>query len=81
DSDVDIQSGDYVYMYSDGYADQFSDDHQKFTNFRFRQLIVDINTKTKSAAEQYALLNEHFEKWRGSQAQLDDVLVGGYCIK
>ncbi len=81
DRDVDIQSGDYVYMYSDGYADQFSDDHQKLTNFRFRQLIVDINTKTKSAAEQYALLNEHFEKWRGSQAQLDDVLVAGYCIK
>ena len=81
DYDVDIQSGDYVYMYSDGYADQFSDDQQKFTNFRFRQLIVDINTKTKSAAEQYALLNEHFENWRGSQAQLDDVLVGGYRIK
>jgi serine phosphatase RsbU (regulator of sigma subunit) len=52
DCDVDIQSGDYVYMYSDGYADQFSDAHQKLTNFRFRQLMVDINTKTKSAAGQ-----------------------------
>jgi len=70
-----------VYMYSDGYADQFSDDHQKFTNFRFRQLIVDINTKTKSAAEQYAILDETLVKWRGSHPLLDDILVGGYRIK
>ncbi|MBR2104309.1 MAG: SpoIIE family protein phosphatase [Bacteroidales bacterium] len=81
DHDVDIQSGDYVYMYSDGYADQFSDDRQKFTNFRFRQLMVDINTKTKSAAGQSALLGETFDNWRGTQPQLDDILVGGYCIK
>ena len=81
DHDVDIQHGDYVYMYSDGYADQFSDDGQKFTNFRFRQLIVEINTSTKSAARQSALLAEKFDNWRGTQPQLDDILVGGYCIK
>jgi serine phosphatase RsbU (regulator of sigma subunit) len=81
DHDVDIQHGDYVYMYSDGYADQFSDDRQKFTNFRFRQLIVEINTSTKSAARQSALLAENFDNWRGTQPQLDDILVGGYCIK
>jgi len=79
--DVDIQHGDYIYMFSDGYADQFSDDRQKFTNFRFRQLMVDINTKTKSAAGQSALLGETFDNWRGTQPQLDDILVGGYCIK
>jgi len=81
DHDIDIQSGDYVYMYSDGYADQFSDDRQKFTNFRFRELITNINKKTKSAAGQAAILAETFENWRGSQPQLDDILVGGYCIK
>ena len=81
DQDVDIQHGDYVYMFSDGYADQFSNDRQKFTNMRFRQLIIDINAKTKSAAEQSELLAETFNNWRGSQPQIDDILVGGYCIK
>jgi serine phosphatase RsbU (regulator of sigma subunit) len=79
--DVDVQHGDYIYMFSDGYADQFSDDRQKFTNFRFRELITNINKKTKSAAGQAAILAETFENWRGSQPQLDDILVGGYCIK
>ncbi|MBQ3658382.1 MAG: SpoIIE family protein phosphatase [Bacteroidales bacterium] len=81
DQDVDIQSGDYVYMFSDGYADQFSEDRQKFTNRRFRDLIVEINAKTKSAAEQSAILADTLQKWEGNSPQLDDILVGGYCIK
>ena len=81
DHDVDIQSGDYVYMFSDGYSDQFSEDRQKFTNRRFRELIVEINAKTKSAAEQSDLLADALKKWQGDSPQLDDILVGGYCIK
>ena len=81
DHEVDIQHGDYVYMYSDGYADQFSDDGQKFTNRNFRELIVDINSKTKSAAEQSAILAKVLDQWRGTHPQIDDILVGGYRIK
>lgn len=81
DNDVDIQSGDYIYMYSDGYPDQFSYDRQKFTNLRFRQLITEINVKTKSAAEQSAILADTLQKWKGDSPQLDDILVGGYRIK
>ncbi len=81
DHDIDIQSGDYVYMYSDGYTDQFSSDSQKFTNMRFRQLITEINAKTKSAAEQSAILADTLQKWKGDTPQMDDILVGGYRIK
>lgn len=79
--EIDVQHGDYIYMFSDGYADQFSDtDKGKFTSKRFRELLVKINTKTKVASEQAALLNENLIQWRGNHAQLDDILVGGYCI-
>ena len=79
--DVDIQHGDYVYMFSDGFADQFSVINQKFTLKRLRQLLIDINAETKVAAEQSKILSETFDQWRSDYKQMDDVLIGGYCIK
>ena len=79
--DVDIQHGDYIYMFSDGYADQFGSDNRKFTFRRLRELIIDINTKTKVASEQAAILENTLNEWRGEREQLDDILIGGYCIR
>ncbi|MBR4327185.1 MAG: SpoIIE family protein phosphatase [Bacteroidales bacterium] len=78
--EIDVQHGDYIYMFSDGFQDQLNEKMSKFTSRRFRELLVSINAKTKVAAEQAALLNAAIDEWRGSCAQLDDVLVGGYCI-
>ena len=79
--DVDVQHGDYIYMFSDGYADQFSDDNQKYTTRRLKQLLIDINTATKVAAEQADLLEKAHYQWRGNFEQLDDILIGGYQIR
>ena len=79
--DVDIQHGDYVYMFSDGFADQFNAENHKFTSRRLRELLVEINTLTKSAAQQADLLNQRLDEWRGGAEQMDDILIGGYCIK
>lgn len=81
DHDVDIQHGDYVYMYSDGYADQFGDDNRKFTSRRLRELLVSINSQTKVASEQAKLLENNLAEWRGTMEQMDDILIGGYCIR
>lgn len=80
--DVDIQHGDYIYMFSDGYADQFSDvNKRKFTYGRLKQMLCDINAKTKSAEQQSALLDAAITNWRGNYKQMDDILIGGYCIR
>ncbi|MBQ3656742.1 MAG: SpoIIE family protein phosphatase [Bacteroidales bacterium] len=79
--DVDIQHGDYVYMFSDGFADQFGSNEKKFTSRRLRELLVSINTETKVASEQAVLLNKALDEWRGSKEQMDDILIGGYCIR
>ena len=80
DREIDVQHGDYIYMFSDGFQDQLNEGMSKFTSRRFRELLVSINAKTKVASEQAALLNAAIDEWRGSCAQLDDILVGGYCI-
>ena len=78
--EIDVQHGDYIYMFSDGFQDQLNEKMSKFTSRRFRELLVSINAKTKVASEQAALLNAAIDEWRGTYPQLDDVLVGGYCI-
>ena len=81
DCEIEVQHGDYIYMFTDGFQDQLSNDGKgKFTSRRLRDLLVDINSKTKVASEQAQLLNVAFDEWRGSRNQLDDILIGGYCI-
>ena len=79
--DVEIQHGDYVYMFSDGYTDQLDPDNHMFTQGRLRKLLCEINAITKVAAQQAEMLNDAFDQWRKGNNQMDDILIGGYCIK
>lgn len=79
--DVDICSGDYVYLFTDGFTDQLNPENHKFTPRQLRKLLTDINSKTKVAAEQSKMLNQALEQWRQGVRQMDDILIGGYCIK
>jgi ligand-binding sensor domain-containing protein/serine phosphatase RsbU (regulator of sigma subunit) len=74
--EVELQSGDMVYMYSDGYADQFGGkDGKKFRSKPFKQLLVSI--ASKPAEEQKEILDKTIEDWRGEIEQIDDILVVG----
>ena len=79
--DVDIASGDYIYLFTDGFTDQLDADNHKFTPRRLRMLLCDINSKTKKASEQASILKDEFDRWRRDVRQMDDILIGGYCIK
>ena len=71
-----IEKGDRFYMFSDGFADQFGGENgNKFMLQNFRNLI--ISTSNLPLKEQGIALNDAFEKWKGNQEQLDDVLVIG----
>lgn len=68
--------GDMIYMFSDGYADQFGGDKgRKFMTSRFQKMLLDVYEK--SGAEQEKLLEDQFISWMGDLAQVDDVLVMG----
>ena len=73
---IDIEQGDTLYLFSDGYADQFGGEHRK--KFKYKNLKETIlKIQKESMSQQRAILDETIEKWRGDLDQLDDILVIG----
>lgn len=76
---VQYQENDVVYIFSDGYADQFGGlDGKKLGGKKFRQILTDIASKPMD--EQRQILDDKLREWRGSNEQLDDVLVIGFKV-
>ncbi len=76
DHRIKLQRGDMVYIFSDGYADQFGGPKgKKFLYRRFRELLVEISAHPTD--RQRGLLQEAFNSWRGAHEQVDDILVIG----
>lgn len=75
----DLQKGDAIYIFSDGYYDQFGGNrNKKFKVRQFKQLLENINQKPMN--EQHNILNNTFGDWKGDNDQIDDVLVIGMRI-
>ena len=76
---VNIQTGDMLYIFSDGFADQFGGEKgKKYLYKRFKVLLESISENDLN--EQKELLIEAFEDWRANQEQVDDILVMGVRI-
>jgi len=76
---VQLQKGDCVYIFSDGYADQFGGEKgKKFMVANLQRTFAEITSKPMQ--EQYEHLYDVFANWRGSYEQIDDVLVIGVRI-
>lgn len=74
-----LKKGDVLYMYTDGYADQFGGPKGK--KFKYKQLNDILLTNSHlPMAEQKKLLGETFENWKGDLEQIDDVCVIGIRI-
>jgi len=72
-----LEKGDRLYMFSDGYYDQFGNESEiKFLPKRFRELL--LNIQDKNLLEQKDLVISNFENWKGDHKQMDDVLVMGF---
>ena len=75
------QTGDFLYMFSDGFADQFNGETgKKVTYGRFKNLLVEINNETTDSEKQKEKLLNFITSWRGNFVQMDDILIGGYRI-
>jgi serine phosphatase RsbU (regulator of sigma subunit) len=73
---VDVHKGDVIYLYTDGYADQFGGEKgKKFKYKTLNQLLVSIYSL--SPGEQEQRLRETFISWKGPLEQVDDVCVMG----
>ena len=73
---MDLQKEDMIYLFSDGYPDQFGGDTgKKFKYRRFRHLLLTIHTLP--ASRQMELLDQSIVQWMGDQEQVDDILIMG----
>ncbi len=73
---IKVEEGDLLYLFSDGYADQFGGmDDSKFSYQRFRKLLLEIHDLP--IEDQKGRLETAFQDWKGIQSQLDDVCIMG----
>ena len=76
---IELQKGDSIYIFSDGYADQFGGEKgKKFKGANFKKLLLSI--QHENMEKQKELINEAFENWRGKLEQIDDVCVIGVKV-
>jgi serine phosphatase RsbU (regulator of sigma subunit) len=76
---IPLEKGDKIYIYSDGYADQFGGEkNKKFTHKRLKREIL-ISSKLPMQ-EQYELLTYLHIQWKGKHKRTDDVLLLGIEI-
>ncbi len=77
--EIEVKKGDSIYIFSDGYADQFGGPQQKkFTYKRFRDLFVESNEKNMD--EQKRILESKIDEWKGEIEQIDDIVVFGVKV-
>ena len=83
---LDLQKGDVIYAFSDGFQDQFGGPHgRKFLTKNFKQLLLDIHQKTTE--QQKEILDSALIEWKNHKDdlgntyhQVDDILVLGIKI-
>ncbi|HRG37981.1 MAG TPA: two-component regulator propeller domain-containing protein [Bacteroidia bacterium] len=75
----ELQKGDMMYLYTDGYPDQTGGpDNKKFFANPFRELLQSISEMDEE--QQCTILDETMLKWRGPKSQIDDIMVVGIRI-
>ena len=74
-----LEKGDIIYMFSDGYTDQFGGPRgKKFKIDRTKNMLADVCTKSLEDQQEY--INKVFFDWKGKLNQVDDVLFMGVKI-
>jgi len=76
---IDVQKDDIIYLFSDGYVDQFGGErNKKFMTKRFKELLIKINSL--DLLQQKERLEKEMKDWMGNNEQVDDVLVIGFKV-
>ncbi|MCW3084783.1 MAG: hypothetical protein JWP12_2149 [Bacteroidetes bacterium] len=76
---IQLQKGDCIYLYSDGYADQFGGSKgKKFKYNKLKELLLDV--AQLPVEEQRNVIENAFDTWKGGLEQIDDVVVIGVRV-
>lgn len=75
---ISLEPADMLYLFSDGFADQFNTIQKKFTTKRLKALLTGIAGNEGEA--QLEIARKTFEGWKGHEEQVDDILLAGIRI-
>ncbi len=76
---IEVKKGDVLYLYTDGFADQFGGPKgKKFKYKQLNQLLLEINNS--EPIQQLNILETTFKNWKGDLEQVDDVCIIGIKI-
>jgi ligand-binding sensor domain-containing protein/serine phosphatase RsbU (regulator of sigma subunit) len=76
---LQLQKGDTIYAFTDGYTDQFGGlDGKKFKLNQFKTMLLSLDGV--GMEQQKIVLEKSIEEWRGVLQQVDDILVIGVKI-
>jgi len=76
---INIEKPTTFYMFSDGFQDQFGGKKgKKFMRGRFKKLLLNIHQKPFE--EQEKILEKTLQDWKGTQEQIDDIMILGFKI-
>ncbi|MCH2234062.1 MAG: SpoIIE family protein phosphatase [Crocinitomicaceae bacterium] len=76
---IQLGKGDTIYLFSDGYADQFGGERgKKFKYKPFKRLLIETNILSPKHQEEELI--KFFENWRQDYEQVDDVCVIGVRV-
>lgn len=76
---IQLQTGDSIYLFSDGFADQFGgEEGKKMKSKRMKELILSL--QSLPMYEQKQSMMRYFDEWKGDLDQLDDVCVIGVQV-
>lgn len=76
---IKLEPGDTIYIFTDGYADQFGGEKgKKFMYKRLKNLLTEIHKKPLEIQKE--VLQQNFTSWKGGTEQTDDVLLIGLKI-
>lgn len=76
---IQLLSGDQIYIFSDGYADQFGGPRGKKMMYKkFRDILIENGNKDLSV--QKDILRDYLLDWMGDEEQVDDIIVMGVKV-
>jgi serine phosphatase RsbU (regulator of sigma subunit) len=77
--EIELYNGDMLYLFSDGYADQFGGPEGKKLHYSaFRKILLEH--AWESVEEQKLSLEKTFSEWKGDHNQVDDVMIIGIRV-
>ncbi|MBL0330566.1 MAG: SpoIIE family protein phosphatase [Bacteroidetes bacterium] len=77
--EIQLQKGDTIYIFTDGYADQFGGEKGKKFKYKSLQQLL-LSFEGKPMEEQKNTLQTTIQTWKGNLEQVDDILVIGVRV-